>query len=235
MKFIQILSVFLFLISCESKTQDIHKIEAISIVYTLPFLVNSDSINVSRDSGLIYTYKQFRLYKIPQQESNFMNNVLMSERIGYIYFGFDTTKGYGLLIDSTAQHQKKASVDSVLKDRPNGKWLAPLITQSKLIKDSVISSEVFMKIYKPDEPGLDWVHLYFSRSMRSFFSLSPSLDSLTNAKLCKAEVKIKDDTSANAAKFNKYRMIKLELGYTDITNSKNDILKIFELLKKGLR
>ncbi len=224
----------LYLCQCSAQIKGNENVNKVNIVYKVPVLFSADSIGLVFDSSFIYSYKQFKIYEAPTVEQSYEDNTLISESLESYFFGYDTNYSFGFYAKylSDTLQTNRLSVDSFLKDRPDGRTMDNILELSSFSRELKLNFNELMKVYRINNPFYDSVFFYYNNTLKHLpFSFSKRLDSVYDSKLYKIETTFKRDTSKNALAFNKFRTATWILQEPKDFKNKAEILGFFKKIE----
>jgi hypothetical protein len=207
-------------------------IRKIITTYCIPSIIDGKFYELIDSTSIIYTDKYTLYEMMPNHTSKILKDSINYEQVNYKYFMLKKGEEFGFLYDSlNTKNNRKLSADSLLQktgfldgDLFKNKYKYNL---SKTIKSRGEYSKIEVYIPKVKEKfSPDTTLIYYSKGLKNIeFSLSKSLDSDSETKVCKIQFvfnsefdkdhkmmfpksshwfSIKEDTLSNLSKYDNF-------------------------------
>lgn len=199
-------------------------------------IIDTNTYSFSTSVFISY-YGDYRLYELPYNKSEEMDNVLLFDSVKYDYFVHNINERYGCFLkDLNDSFKIRYRTDSILLRTYNGgkKYEADFMAEVKIIKSDTIFPNQQEQIYKYvlNDKVYDSVYLYYDTRLKNIdFSFSVYRDSITNSKLYKTRWFLKNPKTASYIPKNFYENVG-EVKLAPATNMQV-LIKLIERYKKA--
>jgi hypothetical protein len=209
--------------------------ERISASFRMPIKYSETKGEISDVTVFINSYGEYLLYELPTKELTHENNVILSDTIRYDYFiqHKDSAAGY-LLKNMSDSFDNRVIIDSAWKGRlMTNQDVSMLFPTLKTVSNKTIEQDQgSLDIYNFADTTFDSAYFHYSKNLKDIpYTLSPSLDSLHNAKLFKVELFTKKDNSVIASQLKDFSVVSWTINRVPVTNEK-ELIDFFWRFKK---